>query len=126
MPKVLIVDDEPLIRLLLEQTLEVFEEQGVEVLSAENGIEAVEIIKKERPELVFLDVMMPKMNGFEVCSIVKQQLKMSDVCIVMLTAKGQEQDKQKAMEAGTDQYITKPFSIQAVANKVTEILGIKP
>jgi DNA-binding response OmpR family regulator len=75
---------------------------------------------------VFLDVMMPKMNGFEVCSIVKQQLKMSDVCIVMLTAKGQEQDKQKAMEAGTDQYITKPFSIQAVANKVTEILGITP
>jgi two-component system alkaline phosphatase synthesis response regulator PhoP len=126
MPKVLIVDDEPLIRLLLEQTLEVFEGHGVEVLSAENGIEAVEIINKERPELVFLDVMMPKMNGFEVCSIVKQQLKMSDVCIVMLTAKGQEQDKQKAMEAGTDQYITKPFSIQAVANKVTEILGIKP
>jgi DNA-binding response OmpR family regulator len=126
MPKVLIVDDEPLIRLLLEQTLEVFEEHGVEVLSAEDGIEAVGIIKKERPELVFLDVMMPKMNGFEVCSIVKQQLKMSDVCIVMLTAKGQEQDKQKAMEAGTDQYITKPFSIQAVANKVTEILGITP
>jgi two-component system, OmpR family, alkaline phosphatase synthesis response regulator PhoP len=126
MPKVLIVDDEPLIRLLLEQTLEVFQEHGVEVLSSENGVEAVEIIKKERPELVFLDVMMPKMNGFEVCSIVKQQLKMSDVCIVMLTAKGQEQDKQKAMEAGTDQYITKPFSIQAVANKVTEILGIKP
>jgi len=126
MPKVLIVDDEPLIRLLLEQTLEVFQEHGVEVLSSENGVEAVEIIKKERPELVFLDVMMPKMNGFEVCSIVKQQLKMSDVCIVMLTAKGQEQDKQKAMEAGTDQYITKPFSIQAVANKVTEILGITP
>jgi len=126
MPKVLIVDDEPLIRLLIEQTLEVFEDQGVEILSAENGIEAVEIIKKERPELVFLDVMMPKMNGFEVCSIVKQQLLMKDVCIVMLTAKGQEQDRQKALEAGTDQYITKPFSIQEVSSKVSEILKISP
>ena len=126
MPKVLIVDDEPLIRLLIEQTLEVFEDQGVEILSAENGIEAVEIIKKERPELVFLDVMMPKMNGFEVCSIVKQQLLMHDICIVMLTAKGQEQDRQKALEAGTDQYITKPFSIQEVSSKVSEILHISP
>jgi two-component system, OmpR family, alkaline phosphatase synthesis response regulator PhoP len=126
MPKVLIVDDEPLIRLLIEQTLEVFEDQGVEILSAENGIEAVEIIKKERPELVFLDVMMPKMNGFEVCSIVKQQLLMKDVCIVMLTAKGQEQDRQKALEAGTDQYITKPFSIREVSSKVSEILKISP
>ena len=126
MPKVLIVDDEPLIRLLLEQTLEVFEDHGVEILSAENGIEAVEIIKKERPELVFLDVMMPKMNGFEVCSIVKQQLLMQDICIVMLTAKGQEQDRQKALEAGTDQYITKPFSIQEVSSKVSEILHISP
>jgi two-component system alkaline phosphatase synthesis response regulator PhoP len=71
-------------------------------------------------------VMMPKMNGFEVCSMIKQQLKMKDVCIVMLTAKGQEQDKLKAEEAGTDQYITKPFSIQDVTDKVTEILKITP
>ncbi len=126
MPKILVVDDEPLIRLLLEQTLEVFEEHGVEVLSAENGLDAVEMIGKERPELVFLDVMMPKMNGFEVCSIVKQQMQLNDVCIVMLTAKGQEQDKQKAEEAGTDQYITKPFSIQEVTDKVSEILKIVP
>ncbi|HMK44834.1 MAG TPA: response regulator [Dissulfurispiraceae bacterium] len=122
MHKVLIVDDEPLIRLLLEQTLEAFEERGVEVFSVENGVEAVEMIKKERPDIVFLDVMMPKMNGFEVCSIVKQQLCMHDVCIVMLTAKGQEQDKQKAMEAGADQYITKPFNIEEVAGKVAEVL----
>jgi two-component system, OmpR family, alkaline phosphatase synthesis response regulator PhoP len=124
MPKVLIVDDEPLIRLLIEQSLEEFEERGVEILAAENGVEALEIIMKERPELVFLDVMMPKMNGFEVCSIVKRQLQMKDVCIVMLTAKGQEHDRQKALEAGTDQYITKPFSIREVAKKVSEILNI--
>jgi DNA-binding response OmpR family regulator len=126
MPKVLIVDDEPLIRLLLQQTLEVFEEHGVEVLSAENGIEAVEIIKELCPDLVLLDVMMPKMDGFEVSVIVRKQLKMSNVRIVMLTSKGQEQDKQKAIEAGADGYITKPFSIQAVVDKVTEILGITP
>ena len=124
MPKVLIVEDEPLIRLLLEQTLEGLEEHGVEMLAAENGIEAVEMIKAERPELVLLDVMMPKMNGFEVCSIIKQQLRMNDVYIIMLTAKGQEQDKLKAIESGTDEYITKPFSIVEVADRVAAALKI--
>lgn len=125
MPKVLVVDDEPLIRMLLEQSLEEFEDHGVEILSAENGLEAVEVIKRERPELVFLDVMMPKMNGFEVCHMIKNQLQMKDICVVMLTAKGQEQDKLKAEEAGIDHYITKPFSIREVADKVSEILNIK-
>jgi DNA-binding response OmpR family regulator len=125
MPKVLIVEDEPLIRLLLEQTLEAFEDQGVEVLVVDNGIDAVEMIKAERPELVLLDVMMPKMNGFEVCSLVKQQLGMSDVYIIMLTSKGQEQDKMKAIEAGTDEYITKPFSIAEVTDRVALALKIR-
>lgn len=124
MPKVLIVEDEPLIRLLLEQTLEGFEDHGVEVLAVDNGIDAVEMIKAERPELVLLDVMMPKMNGFEVCSIVKHQLGMSGVYIIMLTSKGQELDKQKATEAGTDEYITKPFSIDEVADRVASALKL--
>jgi DNA-binding response OmpR family regulator len=94
------------------------------MLAAENGIEAVEMIKAERPELVLLDVMMPKMNGFEVCSIIKQQLRMDDVYIIMLTAKGQEQDKLKAIESGTDEYITKPFSIVEVADRVAAALKI--
>lgn len=125
MPKVLVVDDEPLIRMLLEQSLEEFEEHGVEILSAENGLEAVEVIRREKPDLVFLDVMMPKMNGFEVCSMVKKQLQLKDIHIVMLTAKGQEQDKLKAEDAGIDDYITKPFSIREVADKVSEILKIE-
>jgi len=125
MPKVLIVDDEPLIRTLLEQSLEEFAEHGVAILTAENGLEAVEIIERERPELVFLDVMMPKMNGFEVCDMVKKQLQMKDICIIMLTAKGQEQDRIKAEDSGIDFYITKPFSIREVIEKVTEILKIK-
>lgn len=125
MPKVLIVEDEPLIRLLLEQTLEGLESYGVEVCAADNGIDAVEKIKAERPELVLLDVMMPKMNGFEVCSIVKQQLQLKEVYIIMLTAKGQEQDRLKAIEAGTDEYITKPFSIVEVADRVKAVLKIR-
>ncbi len=124
MPKVLIVEDEPLIRLLLEQTLEGLEEHGVEVIAADNGIVAIEMIQAERPELVLLDVMMPKMNGFEVCRIVKQQLGMDHVHIIMLTAKGQEQDRLKAIEAGTDEFITKPFSIVEVAERVAAVLKI--
>jgi len=71
MPKILIVDDDPIIRNLLVQILEPFEERGVELLTAENGMTAVDTVKKEKPDLVFLDVMMPKMNGFEVCDVIK-------------------------------------------------------
>ena len=70
--KILIVDDEPHIRMLIEQTLEELEDEGVEFLTAENGEIAFEIIQKEKPQLVFLDVMMPKMNGMEVCRKVKK------------------------------------------------------
>jgi len=74
MHKILIVDDDPLIRNLLGQILESFEEKGVQLLNANNGIVAIEIVKKEKPDIIFLDVMMPKMNGFEVCSIIKNDL----------------------------------------------------
>lgn len=124
MSKILIVDDEPHIRLLLEQTLEELEEDGVELLIADNGEDALENIKQERPRLVFLDVMMPKMNGFEVCSAVKKELGMSEVYIIMLTAKGQEFDKQKGKEVGADMYVTKPFDPDAIVEKAREILGL--
>ncbi|BAF59776.1 response regulator [Pelotomaculum thermopropionicum SI] len=84
MPNILIVDDELHIRLLLEQTLEEIEEKGVRLITAGNGEDALEIIKKESPQLVFLDVMMPKMNGFDLCRVVKNDLKMENVYIVML------------------------------------------
>lgn len=122
--KVLIVDDEPHIRILLEQTLEELEEEGVELLIAENGEKALYLIKKEKPQLVFLDVMMPKMSGFEVCQTVKQELSMQDVYIIMLTAKGQEFDKQKGNEVGVDLYMTKPFDPDEVLAKSWEILGL--
>ena len=107
--KVLIVDDEAYIRLLMEQTLEDFEDQGIEILTAGDGEEALKIIQTEAPDLVFLDVMMPKMNGFEVCQAVKRDLKYKDVFIVLLTAKGQEFDRLRGEHVGADVYMTKPF-----------------
>lgn len=107
--KILIVDDEAYIRRLIEQTLEELEAPDLELLSAENGEKALQLIQAERPNLVFLDVMMPRMNGFEVCQIVKQELALPDIFVVMLTAKGQELDKAQGEAAGADIYMTKPF-----------------
>lgn len=108
--KILIADDEVHIRMLLEQTLEELEEdEGVELLFADNGETALAVIQDTRPDLVFLDVMMPKMNGMDVCIKVKSDPALRNIHIVLLTAKGQELDRQKGSEAGADQYMTKPF-----------------
>ena len=123
--KILIVDDEAHIRMLIEQTLEELEDDGVEFLTAENGEIALEIIQKEKPQLVFLDVMMPKMNGMEVCRRVKKELELKDVFIVLLTAKGQELDRQRGQEVGADVYMTKPFDPEIILSKAKEVLGIE-
>ncbi|MEI6327753.1 MAG: response regulator [Pseudanabaena sp. ELA645] len=123
--KLLIVDDEPHIRLLLEQTLEELEDHDVEILSATNGLEALETIRSEKPNLVFLDVMMPKMNGYEVCQHIKADPTLSDVYIIMLTAKGQEFDRDRGKDVGADIYMTKPFDPDEILEKSFEILGIE-
>ena len=123
MGRILIVDDEPYIRILMEQTLEELEDEGVELLIEENGLDGLETIKEELPELVFLDVMMPEMNGFEVCRKVKEDETLENVYIIMLTAKGQEFDKEQAREVGADFYMTKPFNPDDVVEKAEEILG---
>lgn len=122
--KILIVDDEPHIRLLLERTLLDFEDDDVEILIADNGEAALAMIQAEKPALVFLDVMMPKMNGFDVCQKVKKELGLAEVYIVMLTAKGQEFDRQRGQEVGADIYMTKPFDPDEIRNKVKEVLGL--
>ncbi len=122
--KILIVDDEAHLRMLIEQTLEDLQDEGVELLTAGNGEEALETIKTEKPNLVFLDVMMPKMSGFDVCQAVKKELGMKDVHIVLLTAKGQEFDKHKGQEVGADLYMTKPFDPDALLAKAKAVLGI--
>ena len=123
--KLLIVDDEAHIRMLLEQTLEELEDRGVSFFSAENGEEALEIIQAENPQLVFLDVMMPKMNGMEVCRRVKKELALDKVFIVLLTAKGQEMDRQRGQEVGADLYMTKPFDPEMILSKAKEVLGLQ-
>lgn len=122
--KILIVDDEAHLRMLIEQTLEDLQDKGVELLTAGNGEEALETIKAEKPNLVFLDVMMPKMSGFDVCHAVKNELGLKGVHIVLLTAKGQEFDKQKGQQAGADLYMTKPFDPDALLAKAKEVLGL--
>ena len=120
-PKILIVDDEMFIRQLILQSLEDLEDQGVELLTAENGNVALEIIQEEKPDLVFLDVMMPAMNGFDVCRTIKRDLKL-DIYVIMLTAKGQEVDKQRGEEVGADIYMTKPFDPDDLLHKAQHIL----
>jgi len=125
MKKILIVDDEVNNRLLLEEILEEFKEQGVEILLAEDGNEALDIIIQERPNLVFLDIMMPMRDGYEVCNIVKKELKLIDIYIVLLTAKGQAEDKHRGREVLSDRYITKPFYFNEVLAIAENALGLK-
>ena len=124
MKKILIVDDEPFIRTLLEETLEEFEDEGVELLVASNGIEGWNLIQQEQPNLIFLDVMMPKMSGYEVCQRIKQDNTLSDIYVIMLTAKGQEVDRERGQEVGADEYVTKPFDPDHIIERAQEVLGI--
>jgi len=122
--KILIVDDEPHLRMLIQQTLEELEDEGVELLTAADGEQALETIREERPELVLLDVMMPKKNGFDVCQAVKHEDGLSDTYIILLTAKGQEFDRQRGQEVGADTYMTKPFDPDALLEKARSVLRI--
>ncbi|MBF0225803.1 MAG: response regulator [Desulfobacterales bacterium] len=123
--KILIVDDEIHIRTLLEQTLEDLEDEfGVTILTASNGEEGLEMIRDERPNIVFLDIMMPKMNGFEVCQAVKQDPNISDIIIILLTAKGQEIDRTQGLSAGAYKYMTKPFDPDELFDLAKELLGL--
>ncbi|GAX62213.1 cheY-like receiver protein [Candidatus Scalindua japonica] len=122
--KILIVDDEENLRMLLKESLEEFEDKGVELLVAENGSVAIDVINREEPELVILDVMMPGIDGFSVCNTIKNELGLKDVYVLMLSADGQEVNKQRGKDAGSDGFMTKPFDPYDIANKVSEIIGI--
>ncbi|MHC1790451.1 response regulator transcription factor [Solidesulfovibrio sp.] len=125
--KILIVDDEVHIRMLLEQTLEELEEDfGVEILSAQNGEEGLALIKSQKPDVVFLDIMMPKLNGYEVCQRVKDDADIIDIGIVLLTAKGQEVDRRQGLELGASRYMTKPFDPDEVLKVAKELLRLTP
>jgi len=119
---VLIVDDEAHLRTLIRQALEELEDEGVEIATAENGAEALALVAASPPRLIFLDVMMPKVNGFEVCRAIKHEMRLTDVYVVLLTAKGQEIDRQKGKEVGADLYMTKPFDPDELLARAREVL----
>ena len=124
MAKILIADDEPQVREMLEETLEELVDQGVELIIAGNGMEALEAIRQYRPELVFLDVLMPKMNGIEVCEATKNQLGLRDVQIIMLISEGQDYENQRLREVGADSFIMKPLDPDQVYEMAAAVLGL--
>jgi DNA-binding response OmpR family regulator len=118
--KILVVDDEPnVIRTLTF----VLKKEGYDVSSATNGEEAIARVRESKPSLMFLDVMMPKKNGYQVCQELKSDSSLSDIHIVMLSAKGQEADKEMALNLGADEFMTKPFSPMGVVERVKQLLG---
>jgi two-component system alkaline phosphatase synthesis response regulator PhoP len=118
--KVLVCDDEPYI---VESVSYVVRKAGYEVVMAEDGMEALTMARQERPDLIFLDIMMPRLSGQEVCRQLKQDPDTKGAYIVMLTARGQEEDERRAMEMGADEFMTKPFSPRKMRAKLQEVLG---
>ena len=120
MPKILIADDEPSLRLLVRATLGA--NKSFELLEALDGSEALSKAQKELPDLILLDVMMPGLSGFEVCERLKNDSKTKKIIIIMLTAKGQQSDRDWAISVGTDYFLTKPFSPIELFNLIEKIL----
>lgn len=118
--KILIADDEPNIVISLEFLMK---REGYEVLIANDGEEAVQRIRADMPDLVLLDVMMPKKSGFEVCQEVKSTPELQSTRILMLTAKGRDTEVAKGLALGADAYMTKPFSTKELVDRVRDLLG---
>jgi len=118
--RILVVDDEPNV---IKSLTFVLGKAGYEVSSETNGEEAMTKIIELKPGLVFLDVMMPKKDGYEVCQEVKKNSGLRDIHIILLTAKGQEVDREQGLRVGADEFMTKPFSPISVVEKVKELLG---
>ncbi|MBL8250522.1 MAG: response regulator [Candidatus Competibacter sp.] len=118
--KILVVDDEPNIVLSLEFLMK---QAGFQVRTASDGEAALTAIAAETPDLVLLDVMMPRKNGYEVCQAIRANPDWKAVRIIMLTAKGREVEREKGLALGADDYITKPFATQEVVERVRELLA---
>ncbi len=120
--RILIADDEPNILISLEYLMK---REGYEVIVARDGQQALDMLRRERPRLVLLDVMMPKKTGFEVCQEMRADDDLRDTLVLMLTAKGRDTDVAKGLGVGADAYMTKPFSTKELVQKVREMLAPK-
>jgi two-component system, OmpR family, alkaline phosphatase synthesis response regulator PhoP len=120
MKKILIVDDEPNIVMSLEYT---FKKNNFEVYIARDGQEALELLKTEVPDIIILDVMMPKVDGFATLETIKKDTRLSKCRVIFLSAKNKESDITKGLSLGADLYITKPFAIKKLTEQVNTLLG---
>ena len=120
MAKILIAEDDAAVRSLIRMTLD---SGQTEILEVEDGTAALELARKELPELIFLDWSMPGSTGIEVCRTLRENPETAQIKVVLLTARSERSDREAGFEAGADDYITKPFSPLQLLDKVTEVLG---
>jgi len=118
-PRILLVDDEPSIIKVVGKRLEV---EGYQVSVAVEGQEALAKAQTERPDLIILDLMLPKLNGYEVCTMLKQDTRYQHIPIMLFTAKAQDQDERLGMECGADAYVRKPFKAQELLERIRRLL----
>ncbi len=124
--KVLIADDQFDTRQLLQDILEAFEPYGVKIMTAVSGDVAYEMACNEHPDLILLDVMMPGLSGYEVCQKLKEDPATQDMYIIMVSARFQSDDRTQAALVGADEYITKPYAVSLIMERVQAILGVDP
>lgn len=121
-PKILIIDDEVDLVETIRFPLEL---DGYQVLAASNGEEGLHLARKEKPDLIILDLMLPKIDGYKICRFLKFDEKYKHIPIIMLTARSQEKDRLLGQETGADEYITKPFDLDDLVNKIKKYLSPK-
>ncbi|HYB97863.1 MAG TPA: response regulator [Candidatus Limnocylindrales bacterium] len=120
---VVIIDDEPNIR---ETVAFILEAEGVEVATAADGISGLAVVRRVRPKVILVDVMMPRMDGYEVCRAVRQDPNLLGTYLIILTAKGQKSDETRALEMGADLYLSKPFDDEVVLNVIRQVFDGLP
>ncbi len=120
MSKVVVIEDEPFILMMIEDKLK---RAGIEVIALRESVNALDVIREEKPDLVLMDWMMPEISGLEVSKALKADEKLKDIPIFMLSAKGQEEDIRRGFESGVAKYLTKPFSPKALLEIVEEELS---
>lgn len=122
MSKVVVIDDEPFILMMIEDKLK---RAGIDVVALRESVNAIDVIRKEKPDLVLIDWMMPEVSGLEVCRAIKADPKLKETTVFMLSAKGQEEDIRRGLESGVAKYLTKPFSPKALLEIIQEALKDK-